>query len=265
MANNCCNPVIPPACSHSCDKLIDACCVVNGDNLPCINPPVVIAGSGIKGQYYIELAGVVEAPDYGAFAVTDASGCIPEDTEIVGFLGTQIEVSKALTCTFTGNPITVSLINQRQCDINKAFDEAICALDTGTVPCPSFTPMVFSGGDAPVWANFGVSRQVAEYSDVQNCTVKLRGVVKTTVSSGSAAVNSLVTTLPAGHIPASVRSFSVTVRLVDGTASTQFYPGFVTIAPDGTVYLDFINNIAGIFPWEVSFSFDSIFFEVSHL
>jgi len=169
-----------------------------------------------------------------------------------------VDDASGYSCIGTGE-------NATQHEINTAINSVLCELVQATIPCPSFTALTFSIAQPLVWTNFGLSRQVAQYSTAQNCTVRLRGVIKTTISSGAAAVNSLVTTLPAGYRPASVRSFSVNVRLIDGSSSTRFYPGFVTIAPDGTVYIDFINNIAGDFPWEVSFSFDSIFFEVSPL
>ena len=264
----CCNPVTAPTCTPTpCPQLYNACCVINEANLPCLYPPVDASGVSTAYSYNItnvEVFGGNAIEDIvtgmTAFTVVDsvetAIGKVTVDS-----LLTTVTLDTA-PATYSGN-LVFKFVEQTQCDINEAVDAAICALKAGTVPCPSFTPVVFSEGDSLVWTNFGSSRQVAEYSDVQNCTIRLRGVIKTTVSSGAAAVNSLVTTLPT--VPASVRSFSVTVRLVDGTASTQFYPGFVTIAPDGTVYLDFINNIAGAFPWEVSFSFDSIFFEVSPL
>jgi hypothetical protein len=211
--------------------------------LPCINPPVVINGDGVNGQYYIELDEGIGPPDNGTLIVTDASGCIPENTEVVAFRGTEIEVSNPLTCSFTDNPITITLINQRQCDINKAFDEKLCSAVGG---CPEFQPLPTLGTN---WSNSAQTYAgPGEVSGVTGCIVRFRGFLERTFTKIENSCQSyqfliLAGTLPAALWPAYGKALSVNVTIkendVPGQGSAIIVPALLTVLPTGVMAIRF--------------------------
>lgn len=240
---NCCEIIIPPACQHKCDKLIDACCVINQDNLPCINPSGSFTATGHQGDTYIKLSEPVTLPDSGNVAISDASGCIPNGTEVTGVVqGVYLYLDSELTCSFEDNLVTLTPINQKQCDINKAFDEAICKL----------------GGGCPVWNNitdfsdpvrdfhWGPSNgTVVQVSDPLGCIVRFSGVISNTspIPINGTDINSQLFVLPVGSRPPvqKILSLNVVVNGIGGQWTALFLPAILLIAPDGRVNIAFTN------------------------
>jgi hypothetical protein len=240
MADNCCNPITPASCVTRCPQLVNACCVINKDNLPCINPPVTVTGSGVSGQSSIRLSEVISEPDFGNFVVTDASGCIPDDTEIISFNGSSVNLSNTLTCTFQGNPITITLVNQRQCDINKAFDEKLCT-PSG---CPEWN-IITDYSDPIMDITWGttIGSEVAVSNPI-GCIVRFTGSVSSAKidPASDVTIQSQLFVLPSGLWPSARRALSLTVILTASSGlGLLLLPGVLLIETDGAVKILFSN------------------------
>jgi hypothetical protein len=146
--SNCCDPIIPlPNCQPRCLQQVDACCVINEDNLPCINPPLTIENVAvIKGQYTLTQDGIenLVLPEYGHILVTSAQhgvavpiGKVGEGALVENIVGNTAYLT--LPNTVTGKAdITFQIVEQRQCDINKELCEVLSELVTtvdGIVDC----------------------------------------------------------------------------------------------------------------------------------
>lgn len=93
----------------------------------------------------------------------------------------------------------------------------------------------------------GTTFQIAQYSDVKGCTVKLRGTV---VISGYNSTKEVIAVVP--NAPTSVRRYNVNVL-----ASSGFKPTVIDIYPSGEIKLFSVGGFSD----SISVSLDGIFFE----
>jgi hypothetical protein len=97
------------------------------------------------------------------------------------------------------------------------------------------------------WQSIGSGFQLAQYSNVKECTIKLRGTV---VISGYNNSKEIIAVLPVA--PLSIKRFSVNIL-----ASSGFKPSVIDIYPDGSVKLFTVPNLSD----SISVSLDGISFE----
>lgn len=225
--SDCCTPYTPPACSpRRCAKLIDSCCVINEDNLPCLYPPVYASGEILEDSKYITSIGFAASGDVitdieagmTAFFGGDAVG------EVTSSSGTTVVLKSASLVTASGD-FVFKFIEQSQCDINKRIDEVLC----GMKPCVNeYTPIELEVKWTPVQGYATASAAVTE------CWVRLRGSATAvdTLTSGDTIASGLP--IPTGNIV-----LSVTITYVDG--GQYFLPGLLVIDTSGVmkIYADF--------------------------
>lgn len=97
------------------------------------------------------------------------------------------------------------------------------------------------------WRNYNLGYQIAQYSDVQGCTVKLRGTIIKDFGNFIGINGIEIIKLEAGFRPASIRSFDVTLRSYNSSTS---YPANIRIKPTGEVILygySYTTPINGLF------------------
>lgn len=82
--------------------------------------------------------------------------------------------------------------------------------------------------------------QIAQYSNVKECSVKLRGTVQNNSYSNT---DKIIFTLPTGFRPLATRRFSVNIS--NGVSSVPTAIGFIYIYSDGTVVLEYTQPITG--------------------
>lgn len=120
----CCDSIeVPSACEGICEKLINSCCIINADNLPCLFPEVVKTGSGTADLFVITVNNSTSL-EVGMAVTGDGVGTGAVITKIQGV---SITVSVANTATFTNESLSFTKINVPQCDVNVAIDAALCA------------------------------------------------------------------------------------------------------------------------------------------
>lgn len=248
----CCDPIeILTNCADKCNQLVDACCVINEDNLPCIIPDVTITAVNVtNGSSTITAASVSDVlpnPFYGVITVTSTTpGLFEAGTTVDSISIDTVHLSKPAIGTNASATVIFTFTEQRQCDINAAVDEAICAINTGTVPCYSYTAIT---GFLNEWTSPGND---AGISNNLFCTVRMKGSV--TLSEVDTLVNdcntpfvSQVFTIPPALRPAAgvtvVLSVTVAVTTVP-TSETHYYPGILRIfdvnpVPPSTLELTF--------------------------
>jgi len=248
---DCCDPIeIPTNCADKCNQLVNACCVINEDNLPCIIPDVTITAVNVtNGSSTITAASVSEVlpnPFYGVITVTSSTPGLFEAGTTVDSISTDtVHLSKPAIGTNASATVVFTFTEQRQCDINAAVDEAICAINAGTVPCYSYTPITTFLNE---WSSPGND---AALSNNLFCTVRMKGSV-TLLSEVGGLVDdcntpfvSQVFTIPLALRPAAgvtvVLSVTVSVTSITGT---HYYPGILRIfdvnpVPPSTLELTF--------------------------
>lgn len=232
----CCDPIILPTCTHRCDKLVDACCVVDQQPLPCIFPPIETEGSGTIGQFVI----VVDDPTgilVGMLADGDGIGA---GAIVTAINGNQITLSVANSASFpsasTGDGLAFALINNTQCDINKAISDILC-----TIGCHTYTvaTLVDPAMDL-VWV--GDPANLPEYSDIKNCKISLRGQATAVMPDPNVGIDSNLFVLPVGLRPARRQIISTVVSLDDGGGTTPLFLGaWLVVHTNGDVDIVFNN------------------------
>jgi hypothetical protein len=128
----CCDPIeIKTNCVNTCNQLVNSCCVINEDELPCIISPVTITDVGLViGSTSItdsDISTMLPNPFYGVIAVSDSSGRIDTDTTVVRITNNTVTISNPILSTGRSD-VTFTFTEQRQCDINAAIDSEICNL-----------------------------------------------------------------------------------------------------------------------------------------
>lgn len=220
-----------PNCADPCTtesdcngQLIPSNCVFSNAALPCIGTTVGTILTDILIATDIKLCQIKES--------TGTSNVTANDT-CYGFLGAKI---------IAGDGIVTTVINPGACEKLQISEK-----------CWEWNPVIFKPGTK--WKNIYPTIdptnhfQTAEYSNVKECSVRLRGAITNT----SAALESVIFILPAGKRPQYIRTFSVNV-----ISGASFLPGFLYIQPTGEVSLVF-NSPGG----SGTISFDNIQFEVA--
>lgn len=255
MSDNCCNPIIPPACEHKCDKLVDACCVVNEDGLPCLIPPVIITEVGIsagsQGFSDSTVSDVLPNPFYGVITITSpTTGIFAEGTTVTKIIGDVVYFSQPPIGSDKVD-VVFTFTEQRQCDINKAIDK-LCSQGSGAV-CSSWTNGVLSDPIMGLtWVTGNANPPTppsppsfAGFASAVGCRGALRGAVKTTVPASVVytAVNSqlFVISDPAAR-PLIDKAISTVAVINSDTQFTALYlPAIVIIRTTGEVQIAFTN------------------------
>lgn len=229
-----------PALTVCADIITSQCVVYNGANLDCssvsTNDPLNTVISKLDALICSAI------PPSGACTVK-----INSNDTCCGYLENKI-VSDTLTITSVDGPIPN------------------CKYLTIEERCWTFTNVAPSCGSTGCfrnnWTNFANGYQVAGYSNVKECVVKLRGAV--TKMLESTCINELLFILPIGRRPLFIRQFSVNVNLLGG-----FVPGVNCTKLPAVINIDSNGNVNLIFDHRVSggefvlVSLDSIEFEIN--
>ncbi len=238
---DCCNPVTPPTCINKCQQNYDACCVIDEQPLPCIFPPIETTGSGIITQFVITVDDVTGI-EVGMLATGDGIGV---GAVVVSVVGLVVTLSVANIATFpaasAGDGVAFLLIDNTQCDINKAVNDAICDLQEGVIPCPEWNDVTLVD---PLMELVWTSNSPTQYADPLNCVVRLRGVMETTIPVPLfTAVVSQLYVIPAGPSrPAIQKVLSANIVVNSDDEFTALYvPGFVIVNTTGEVQIGFTN------------------------
>ena len=249
----CCDPItIPTNCVNECNQLVNSCCVINEAGLPCIIPPVVLTGVSvvINSKFITDrVISLLPNPFYGTITVSDSSGRIDTDTTITKITNNTVTLSKPALSTGVTD-VTFTFTDQRQCDINASIDAKVCVLSS----CPEWTalPPNASGG----WVSNNIGSLGAEYSNIDKCTVKLRGSIGTVSYLTSQPT---VGILPVGFRPTITYNRLYTVGILVNSSifkvsiiEVEASMGLVTLIDTTLVDTD-----------SVTVYLDGIFFEVS--
>ena len=225
---NCCNTTIfiPTQCPK-CQEIVDSCCVIHEDALPCIFPDIDssgnIQGTGSIGLYTITTtSATVKKGDIlyntsDGILVTD--GAVVTNVSLVGGVYT-LTLDKP-NIGSVASSAKLRLVRYRtntpQCEINEAINDILCDLSGGGGCCSDWNPITnFNASGGYTWENAdatGVTLQEAEYLTPSSCncnTVKLRGAVM----GPWLGLVTLMFTLPTGIQPLKTRVYSVNVTFV---------------------------------------------------
>jgi hypothetical protein len=225
---NCCNTTITiPTQCPKCQEIVDSCCVIHEDALPCIFPDIDSSGT-IQGGGSI-----------GLYTITTTSATVKKG-DILFNAGTNLLVTEGAVVTgvsFVGGVYTLTLdkpnvgssaskailrrvryrTNIPQCEINEAINDILCDLSGGGGCCSDWNPITnFNASGEYTWENAdatGVTFQEAEYLTPSSCncnTVKLRGAIM----GPWLGLITLMFTLPTGIQPLKTRIYSVNVNVV---------------------------------------------------
>jgi hypothetical protein len=232
---NCCNTTIfiPTQCPK-CQEIVDSCCVIHEDALPCIFPDpetsFIVQGSGSIGLYTITATtiGVIKKGDILFNASTNllvTDGAVVTGVSFVGGVYT-LTLDKPNIGSIASSA-KLRLVRYRtntpQCEINEAINDILCDLSGGGGCCSDWNPITnFNASGGYSWENAdatGVTFQEAEYLTPSSCncnTVKLRG----TVMGPWLGLITLMFTLPTGIQPLKTRIYSVNVTVVQTVVPT---------------------------------------------
>lgn len=224
---NCCNTTITiPTQCPKCQEIVDSCCVIHEDALPCIFPDIDssgnIQGTGSIGLYTITTTSAIVKK--GDLLYNTSDGILVTDGAVVtnvSFNGSNYTLT--LDKPNAGSLVNVKLRRLRyrtnipQCEINEAINDILCDLSGGGGCCSDWNPITnFNASGGYTWENAdatGVTFQEAEYLTPSSCncnTVKLRG----TVMGPWLGLVTLMFTLPTGIQPLKTRIYSVNVTVV---------------------------------------------------
>lgn len=223
---NCCNTTITiPTQCPKCQEIVDSCCVIHEDALPCIFPDIdssgTIQGTGSIGLYTITTTSAIVKK--GDLLYNTSDGILVTDGAVVtnvSFNGSNYTLT--LDKPNAGSLVNVKLRRLRyrtnipQCEINEAINDILCDLSGGGGCCSDWNPITnFNASGGYTWENAdatGVTFQEAEYLTPSSCncnTVKLRG----TVMGPWLGLVTLMFTLPTGIQPLKTRIYSVNVTI----------------------------------------------------
>jgi hypothetical protein len=225
---NCCNTTITiPTQCPKCQEIVDSCCVIHEDALPCIFPDIDSSGTFTGGG------------SIGLYTITTTSATVKKG-DILFNAGTNLLVTEGAVVTgvsFVGGVYTLTLdkpnvgssaskailrrvryrTNIPQCEINEAINDILCDLSGGGGCCSDWNPITnFNASGEYTWENAdatGVTFQEAEYLTPSSCncnTVKLRGAIM----GPWLGLITLMFTLPTGIQPLKTRIYSVNVNVV---------------------------------------------------
>lgn len=224
---NCCNTTITiPTQCPKCQEIVDSCCVIHEDALPCIFPDIDssgnIQGTGSIGLYTITTTSATVKK--GDLLYNTSDGILVTDGAVV----TNVSLVGGVYTLTLDKPNAGSLVNVKlrrlryrtnipQCEINEAINDILCDLSGGGGCCSDWNPITnFNASGGYTWENAdatGVTFQEAEYLTPSSCncnTVKLRG----TVMGPWLGLVTLMFTLPTGIQPLKTRIYSVNVTVV---------------------------------------------------
>ncbi len=191
------------------------------------------------------------------------------DTEVGDVLTDVLEAMDVKICTATGGTVKVSISEPDTCPgylenkiiagsgitITKSASVSGCEKLTVAETCWEWNSVLPAGSTDGTfkngWNNYNAAYQSAGYSDVKECTVKLRGTVLSPVLGIPGCGVSVIFTLPAGSRPVARRIFSVVI-----VNSCKFIPAHLTIYPNGNVELN-CSSISGLY----YLALDGVFFE----
>jgi len=225
---NCCNTTITiPTQCPKCQEIVDSCCVIHEDVLPCIFPDIdssgTFTGGGSIGLYTITTTsatvkkGDILFNDSTPILVTD--GAVVTGVSLIGGVYTLTLDKPNISSVASGAKL--KLIRYRtnipQCEINEAINDILCDLSGGGGCCSDWNPITnFNASGEYTWENAdatGITFQEAEYLTPSSCncnTVKLRG----TIMGPWLGLTTLMFILPTGIQPLKSRIYSVNVNVV---------------------------------------------------
>lgn len=260
---NCCNTTITiPTQCPKCQEIVDSCCVIHEDALPCIFPDpetsFSVQGGGSIGLYTITATitpptiGVIKKGDIlfndsTNLLVTD--GAVVTGVSFVGGVYTLTLDKPNIGSIASSAKLTLVRYrtNTPQCEINEAINDILCDLSGGGGCCSDWNPITnFNASGGYTWENAdatGVTFQEAEYLTPSSCncnTVKLRGAIM----GPWLGLITLMFTLPTGIQPLKTRIYSVNVG-VESTVfpnSGQYFLPAIIIITDTNVYLRLLDR-----------------------
>lgn len=241
--SECCNPVTPPSCINRCQQLIDACCVIDEQPLPCIMGEVLTeVTSATIGQFTIVVDSATGIT-VGLAAFGDAIGANAIVTAVNGTLITLSAANiKDVPGASTDPGVSFTSIDNPQCDINKAIHDIICQLQEGGIPCPTWRSVTLND---PIMNLTWTATSKTEYSDPLQCVVRLRGTLQTslTLPIAQSAINSQLFQIPAGASRPAITKILHTVVVVnsDSQFTALYVPALVVVTTSGTVQVAFTN------------------------
>jgi len=104
------------------------------------------------------------------------------------------------------------------------------------------------------WGNLGLGFQTAQYSNIKECVVKLRGTVINSLYTPS---DTIIFVLPVGLRPLFDRRFSVNIS--NGISSAPSSVGFIYVRANGNVELQYTQTTSGA----TVVSLDNVSFEIN--
>jgi hypothetical protein len=225
---NCCNTTITiPTQCPKCQEIVDSCCVIHEDALPCIFPDIdssgTIQGTGSIGLYTITTTSATVKK--GDILYNDSNAVLVTDGAVVtnvSFNGSNYTLTlDKPNAGSSASSVKLRLVRYRtnipQCEINEAINDILCDLSGGGGCCSDWNPITnFNASGGYTWENAdatGITFQEAEYLTPSSCncnTVKLRG----TIMGPWLGLTTLMFTLPTGIQPLKSRIYSVNVNVV---------------------------------------------------
>ena len=256
---NCCNTTITiPTQCPKCHEIVDSCCVIHEDALPCIFPDIdssgTIQGTGSIGLYTITTTSATVKK--GDILYNDSNAVLVTDGAVVtnvSFNGSNYTLTlDKPNAGSSASSVKLRRLRYRtnipQCEINEAINDILCDLSGGGGGgcCSDWNPITnFNASGGYSWENAdatGVTFQEAEYLTPSSCncnTVKLRGAIM----GPWLGLITLMFTLPPGIQPLKSRVYSVNVAVVSTVfpnSGELFLPAVILIT--GTnVYLRLID------------------------
>lgn len=207
-------------------------CVISNITLPCVGLDAGVSQSVINLAFDTKLCQV---------STGQCTASISNGDNCCGYLSDKI---------VAGDGIEIEVIDTDGC-LTLSISET----------CYTWTPVTAKGTSPTgsflkLWVNAsstGEDYQVAQYSNVKECTVRLRGTV---INPSYHYLNdNVIFVLPSGLRPLHIRRFSVTVIK---TSNATPFSGIIQINPDGSVIL-YSPYTSGE---SIIVSLDSIFFEI---
>lgn len=198
-----------------------------------------MACDNCKEPIYLNESSIIQSPS--------CNDSCPEEVNCNGEITYTDCVSSTVALPCIGTEIGAT-----QTTVNQAINTALCSIGNS---CDTWynIPYLNKWKDARGFIPY----QVGQYSNVRNCIVSLRGIAINTLPSG--CTNSIITQLPVGKRPLSVRVFSVNIVHYTNECAVYF-PGWITIDTSGNVTLSFYPTYNA---QTYLVSLDSIKFEVN--
>jgi hypothetical protein len=249
---NCCNTTITiPTQCPKCQEIVDSCCVIHEDALPCIFPDIdssgTIQGTGSIGLYTITTTSATVKK--GDILYNDSNAVLVTDGAVVtnvSFNGSNYTLTlDKPNAGSSASSVKLRLVRYRtnipQCEINEAINDILCDLSGGGGCCSDWNPITnFNASGGYTWENAdatGITFQEAEYLTPSSCncnTVKLRG----TIMGPWLGLTTLMFTLPPGIQPLKTRIYSVNVAVVSTVfpnSGEYFLPATIIITGTNVV------------------------------